>query len=64
MNNDPPKKLKLKQVNIIKRGMLVFIAVKMLGTKRSDEVTEMFRFLDKDIDGYLSLSDIQVKKDL
>lgn len=49
-----------EKMNIIKRGFLLFIAIRMLNTQKLDEITELFRMLDKDIDGYLSFSDIAV----
>lgn len=34
----------------------------MLNSQKMDEITELFRMLDKDIDGYLTFSDIAIGK--
>jgi len=48
-------------MNIIKRGMLLFIAIRILPERRYGELTQLFQQLDKDRDGYLKVDDLVAK---
>ncbi|TNV73494.1 hypothetical protein FGO68_gene12710 [Halteria grandinella] len=45
--------------NMIKQGMLLYIATKLLNPQKYQDLTQVFQTLDYDADGYLDIQDIQ-----
>ena len=46
-------------MNIIKRGMLLFISTRLLPEQRYQELTQLFQMLDSDGDGYLEKEELK-----
>ncbi len=44
---------KLKRTNVIKRGMLIFIATRLLPEERYLQLTQIFKLMDSESNGYL-----------
>lgn len=53
------KKIRKKRQNVIKRGMLLFMAIRLLPDERYQTWTQLFKMLDIDADGYLQCEEIQ-----
>jgi hypothetical protein len=47
------RKIRRKKMNVIKRGMLIFISTRLLPEQRYLELTQLFKLMDSESNGFL-----------